>query len=106
MQVIGGILLCVMYWAATGALLSKYHKIPSLVAAAIFSIIAGFLHIAQSVWLCRAVKVTQIAREAINFGNSATGNSIEDGGSKATNDSVTFQKGSGNIILDPTQTVY
>lgn len=91
-------ILCVIYWAATGALLAKYHGIPSLVAAAIFSIISGFLHLAQSVWLCKAIKVTQIAREALNFGhqNSPTSASPENEGSKQN---VAYESQRENVVV-------
>lgn len=94
---IGGIVLCVIYWAATGALLAKYHRIPSLVAAAIFSIISGFLHLAQSIWLCKAVKVTQIAREALNFGQpNTTTSSPENDGSKQN---VAYETQKENVVV-------
>ena len=108
MKVIGGIVLCVINIAATGALLSEYHKVPPLVATAIFSILAGLLHLAQSVWMCRAIKVTQIAREAMNFGQSFMGGATSGppGNVEVATEAVAYTKQKENVVLDPTQTVY
>ena len=86
-------------WAA---LMSKYHHSASLVATAIFSILSGFLHLAQSLWLCKAIKVTQIAREAVNFGN--IGGDVEK--AEGPKEPVSYIKEKENVVLDPTQTVY
>ena len=109
---VGGVILCVINFSATAALLSKYHKVPSLVATAIFSILAGLLHLAQSIWLCRAIKITQIAREAVNFsqsimGNTVTGTPTTSGkDAEVATEAVAYTKAKENVVLDPTQTVY
>ena len=87
------------------ALMSKYHHSASLVATAIFSILSGFLHLAQSLWLCKAIKVTQIAREAVNFGNIG-GDEEKAGGQTNPKEPVSYIKEKENVVLDPTQTVY
>ena len=58
---------------------------------------------AQSLWLCKAIKVTQIAREAINFGNNEEAKTE---GHQSQEESVSYVKEKENVILDPTQTVY
>ena len=86
--------------------MSKYHHSASLVATAIFSILSGFLHLAQSLWLCKAIKVTQIAREAVNFGNIGSGDGEKAEGQKKPDEPVSYIKDKENVVLDPTQTVY
>ena len=86
--------------------MSKYHHSASLVATAIFSILSGFLHLAQSLWLCKAIKVTQIAREAVNFGNIGSENGAKAEGQQNPEEPVSYTKEKENVVLDPTQTVY
>ena len=58
---------------------------------------------AQSLWLCKAIKVTQIAREAVNFGNNG---GVKSEGQQNQEESVSYIKEKEDVILDPTQTVY
>ena len=90
------------------ALLTKYSSIPVLVATAIFSYMSGLMHFLQSVLLFKAIKVTNIARQAMNFGNSIMGKqdaNIE-GNEEIKNESVAYKKDKDDIVMDPTQTVY
>ena len=65
------------------------------------------LHFAQALLLLKAIKVTQIARQAITYGNSVLGRNQEPAAttSPSTDATVAYQKDKG-IVLDPTQTVY
>ena len=66
------------------------------------------LHFAQALLLLKAIKVTQIARQAITYGNSVLGRNQEAAATTSpTTDATTvaYQKDKG-IVLDPTQTVY
>ena len=47
--------------------------------------------------------MTQIAREAINFGNNEEAKTE---GHQSQEESVSYVKEKENVILDPTQTVY
>ena len=90
------------------ALLTKYSSIPVLVATAIFSYMSGLMHFMQSLLLFKAIKVTKIARQAMNFGNSIMGKqdaNIE-GNEEIKNESVAYKKDKDDIVMDPTQTVY
>ena len=69
---------------------------------------SGLMHFLQSVLLFKAIKVTNIARQAMNFGNSIMGKqdaNIE-GNEEIKNESVAYKKDKDDIVMDPTQTVY
>ena len=102
-QVTLGIFLFFSHWSATSVLLSKYHKDPALVATAVFSYVSGMMHLAHAMLLLKAIKVTQIARQALTYGNSVIGrNTSPEPENEA---SVAYQKDK-EVVLDPTQTVY
>lgn len=66
------------------------------------------MHLAQSIVLLKAIKVTQIAREAMAFGNSIVGNQSgsSTNGPPSSGEVVSYAKEKENVVLDPTQTVY
>ena len=105
-QVCFGVLWCVFHISATTALLTKYSSIPVLVATAIFSYLSGFMHLAQALILLKAVKVTQIARQAVYLGNSIIGKQQQTNYEETTNEAVAYAKNKDNVVMDPTQTVY
>ena len=107
-QVCFGVLWCVFHISATTALLTKYSSIPVLVATAIFSYLSGFMHLAQALILLKAVKVTQIARQAIYLGNSIIGKQQQQQSNyeEPSNEAVAYAKNKDNVIMDPTQAVY
>ena len=103
-----GILFCIFHISATTALLTKYSRIPVLVATAIFSYLSGFMHLAQGILLLKAIQVTQIARQAISLGNSIMGKHDEEQnqGNNTNKEAVVYTKSKENVVMDPTQTVY
>ena len=62
------------------------------------------MHLAQSALLLKAIKITQIARQAITFGNNVTGGGR--GTPNEHNPTVSYRIDKENVVLDPTQTVY
>ena len=74
-----------------------------MVATAVFSYVSGMMHLAHAMLLLKAIKVTQIARQALTYGNSVIGrNTSPEPENEA---SVAYQKDK-EVVLDPTQTVY
>ena len=106
-----GIFLTLFHFSATSVLLSKYNRVPALVATSVFSYVSGLLHLAQALLLLKAIKVTQIARQAIGYGNSVLGGGkaqeaeATSGSANTSAATVVYQKDK-EIVLDPTQTVY
>ena len=62
------------------------------------------MHLAQALLLLKAIKVTQIARQAITYGNSVLGRNQQNSSSEGEV-SIAYHKDK-EVVLDPTQTVY
>jgi hypothetical protein len=105
-QVAFGIFWCILHFSATTALLTKYYKIPILIATAIFSYMSALLHIAQAMLLLKAIRVTQIARQAVGFGNTISGDGVAASATTTTETVVAYTKEQETVVMDPTQTVY
>ena len=73
-------------------------------ATAVFSYVSGMMHLAQALLLLKAIKVTQIARQAITYGNSVLGRNQQTSSSEGEV-SIAYHKDK-EVVLDPTQTVY
>lgn len=66
------------------------------------------MHLAQALILLKAVKVTQIARQAVYLGNSIIGKQQQQQSNyeEPSNEAVAYAKNKDNVIMDPTQAVY
>ena len=65
------------------------------------------MHLAQALILLKAVKVTQIARQAVYLGNSIIGKQQQQTNyEETTNEAVSYAKNKDNVVMDPTQTIY